>query len=237
MRQPMVLEDPRRIVRTPMGRAPLRCVLISGGNAAGKTSLFVWGRARVGSTTPGYVWHSEGGGAGAQGAPKLCTLPADEALELARQEWADPAVHTMVVEGTRVYSTIFRCALAAPTVRRELWTLQLLQTPNVGRAQIRARCAARGKEYRASYWESSEAGALFARRYETAHGKFLPSARRLGLALGEQLAVWVDQGYTALQDTTPASAKAWLARALGVPIVVRTPMRIDRAAEAGGATA
>jgi len=232
MRTPMIPEEPPRIVRTPMGRPSLRCVLLSGGNAAGKTTLFDWGKARVNGAR-GYVWHSETGG------PSLSRLSVAEAYDLALQQWTDPTIHTLVVEGTRVYSTIFKTARDHYDVGRALWVLQLLQTPDVGRAHLRARCAAKGKKYRSDYWEKEELDYQFAERYEAALRKFLPMPRGPHQApydweppLGERLTLWVELGHGNL-----GPAYTWFAKALGVPIVVRTPMRIDRAAEAGGATA
>ena len=104
---------------------PLRCILLMGGHAAGKTSLVRWGRDRVGAT-PGYTWHTEGGGHG--GRPSLSTLPVKDAITLASKEWNDRTIHTMVVEGTRVYGSIFQVA-------RECYDLGPSTTP--GRASSR----------------------------------------------------------------------------------------------------
>ncbi len=206
----------------------LRCILLMGGHAGGKSTLFRWGQARIGvhptfGTTldemeraRGYRWHSEGGN---RGWPSVSTLPVKEALALASKEWTDPSVHTMVVEGTRVYGPVFQVARDHYAVGRELWVLQLLQTPDVGRAHMRARLAAKGKEYNAAYWDRWEAEYQFAQRYTAAYRKFMWSQGGMASPpLGEQLTIWVELGHGNL-----GPARTWFANALGVPIV-RTPI-------------
>lgn len=214
-----------------MSALELRCILLMGGHAAGKTTLEHWGRDRVG-TMPGYVWHCEGGNGG---RASLSTMPVEEAYALGMQQWLDRSIHTLVVEGTRVYGTIFRCAHQAANLRsypnvpeRALWVLQLLQTPDVGRAHLQARCAANGKEYRADYWEKDEAEYQFAERHVAALRKFLPRSRGPNEApnawdppLGEQLTIWVELGHGNL-----GPAYTWFANALRVPIIPRTPVRL-----------
>jgi len=218
-----MLDNNHHDIRSLPSTTPLRCILLMGGHAAGKSTLFRWGRERI-NGTPGYTWHSEGGNGG---RPSLSTLPVKDAHDLAWREWRDPAITTMVVEGTRSYSTVFKVARDHYDVGRVLWILQLLQTPDVGRAHMQARCAAKGKEYRADYWEREEAEYHFAERYEAALRKFWP--RRTGPdtyetfswspPLGERLTIWVELGHTNL-----GPARTWFAKALGVPIVPRTPI-------------
>jgi hypothetical protein len=198
----------------------LRCVLLMGGHAGGKSTLFRWGRDRI-NGTPGYTWHSEGGNGG---RPSVSTLPVKEALALASKEWTDLNVHTMVVEGTRVYGPVFQVARDCYDVGRELWILQLLQTPDVGRAHMRARLAAKGKEYNAAYWDRWEAEYQFAQRYTAAYRKFMWSQGGMASpSLGEQLALWVERGHGNL-----GPARTWFANALRVPIVPRTPVRLEQ---------
>ena len=78
----------------------LRCVLISGHHATGKTSLLKWAQSRI--TGEGYSWHVESGG----GGKSICTMPPVQALEVLLPIWQDPTVHTLVIEGTRIYSTV-----------------------------------------------------------------------------------------------------------------------------------
>jgi hypothetical protein len=197
-----------------------------GGHAVGKSTLFRWGQARVGAA-PGYTWHTEGGNGG---KPSLSTMPVEDAVALAVKEWLDPALHTLVVEGTRVYGPIFRVAQSvaqhAPTVGRELWILQLLQTPDVMRAHLQARCAAKGKAYRADYWEQDyQATYQAADRHINALQKFLPKKFPVAAwepPIGQQLTLWVELGHTNL-----GPAYTWFANALRVPIIPRTPVRLE----------
>ena len=106
--------------------------------------------------------------------------------------------------------------MVAAERERELWTLQLLHTVEIGRAHIRARCAARGKAYRADFWDSKGAENLFANRYIHAHERYLPWFRTYGVSLGEHGEFWVDMHYTVL-----AQAQRWLARALRFKVLGR----------------
>jgi hypothetical protein len=211
----MVLEE--TAVRNLSNTTPLRCILLMSGHAAGKTSLVRWGRERVGAA-PGYTWHTEGGNGGRR---SLSTMPVKDAHDLAWLEWRDPATHTMVVEGTRVYGTIFKVAGDHYDVGRELWILKLLQTPEIMRAHLRARCEAKGKTYRDDYWDRDEYQATYqgADRHINALRKFLPMPRMPSERpydweppLGERLTIWVELGHGNL-----GPAYTWFAKASACP--------------------
>ena|SRR3990167_629979 len=186
----------------------LRCVLISGHHATGKTGLLRWAQSRISGN--GYSWHSESGG------KSICTQAPARALEALLPLWCNSAYHTLVIEGTRVYSTVFRAVMEAKDVGRELWTLQLLHSVEVGRVHIRARCTAKGKDYRADFWDAPAAESLFARRYVHAHARYLPWFEEHGVRLGEHEALWVDEHYAVISQ-----AQAWLAKALRFKVLGR----------------
>jgi len=140
-----------------------------------------------------------------------CTAPPAIAQAFLQDQWADPAIHTLVLEGTRVYSTVFRCAFAGIDARRALWTLNLLQTPEWGRWHIYQRCLAKNKAYRADFWGSREAEHLFARRYINAIANFRPQMATAGVPLGPHHEIWIED-----YDATFPAMQAWAATALRV---------------------
>jgi hypothetical protein len=186
---------------------PLRCVSLSGGHAAGKSTLFQWARDRL-TDIPGFVWWGETHTS--NGEKSICTLPPAQAFDRLCQDWVNPDIHTIVVEGTRIYSTVFRVAEAEAEDRfsRELWTAVLWQTKATGLAHMQARAAAKGREV-STFWETDAAENDLTYRHANAHARLLPHLQSLGVRLGEHLCVEVDPHYR-----THAQVQAWLARAL-----------------------
>jgi hypothetical protein len=141
-----------------------RCVLLTGGNAAGKTTALKAAQVRHQGLV-GWRWifadHELQGSVSKQ-------------FKDLNRVWADESVQGIAIEGVRIYNTVFRC-LVASTVRRALYLGVVLQDYETGRAHIAARCAKAGKEYRGAFWDQGDeaVGHLFHKRYVGGVDKFL----------------------------------------------------------------
>lgn len=135
-----------------------------GGNAAGKSTLVDTLHERWKRLADVAWLHGDGGEFGGD---------IREQFRVLMRYWSNPALRVIVLEGTRVYSTVFRCSNNARTPRR-LYLGLMLQQYEDGLHHIQARCARRGKKYRGDFWErgDDEVGHLFHDRYTKGVAKF-----------------------------------------------------------------
>ena len=177
-----------------------RCVVLTGGHGAGKTTVFKAVEARH-RTRPGWRWvHADGDVSGT----------ARENFDKVVAWWEDPTIAGLALEGRYVYATLFRVALAA--VRpRDLWIGLTLQAYEVGRAHIQQRCEKRGKRM-SSWWdqEKEHAEYEFTSRYTRALDVFL--TRNATRCLTQVKTFWIDAEYTVLPEV-----EAWLEEAVTAP--------------------
>jgi len=168
----------------------LRIIHFLGGNAAGKSTLVDDLQQRW-KHLENIAWlHGDGGLFGGDTADQFKTL---------MRFWSDPLFETIVLEGTRVYSTVFRCAVNA-RMRRYLYLGLMLQRYEDGLEHLKMRCARRGKTYRGDFWErgDDEVGHLFHDRYTKGVAKF----RRVhpDVSILDAPTFWIDREYRAIAD-------------------------------------
>jgi len=180
----------------------MKCILLTGGNAAGKTAVFRAAKERH-VHRPGWQWID---------GDRVNGKSPDQFKALNRV-WVDPSVIGIAIEGVRIYNAVFRCA-AFSRVKRQLWVGLLLQEYEVGRHHIEQRCARSGKRYRAEFWDrgGAEVGHLLKDRYLGGVAKFLREhGARAGVA--EIREFYIDRDYTVL-----AAVGQWLDSVIGGPV-------------------
>jgi len=181
-------------------------ILLAGGNAAGKTTVLRQAGERLvqaGLIKPEWVITAD--------EDTLLQKPLVTTFRNMMTRWADPRARVLLIEGTRIYSAVFRCLVHQSTfgMYRGLRAALMLQTVEVGARHIEARCVRRGKAYRKEFWESGSRNAeqLFASRYTRAFAKFQrdhPAA-----PLHEVAEFWITPGYP-----EHAVIHAWIDRAI-----------------------
>jgi len=117
--------------------------------------------------------------------------------------WRDPDLKLIVIEGVRIYSTVWRCVEQAElrNQRRMLHLALVLQTHTTGMKHVEARCRKRGKTF-SEYWTTKEAATEFNMRYLNATARL---SRNYPQAIAEINHFWIDDDYT----QAPA-VEAWL---------------------------
>lgn len=180
----------------------MKCVLLTGGNAAGKTTVFRAVQQRHVHFS-GWRW--------IYGDHEINGKAPEQYMALNRV-WSDQSVVGIAIEGVRIYNAVFRCA-AFSRVKRQLWVGLLLQEYDAGRYHIQQRCARAGKRYKSEFWDSgaAEVGHLFRDRYLGGVAKFL---REHGARVDvrEVREFYVDRDYVML-----ATVGQWLDRIIEGP--------------------
>jgi hypothetical protein len=126
-----------------------------GGNACGKTTLTTAVYQRQ-SAWPGVRWIFADN-------DNEFKQPVPVQYKHLMAHYANPEYRALIVEGTRLYSTVYRVSWLSP-VRRQLYAAILIQSPESMRAHLRARCVKAGKRYRAEFWDGPEGARAL--RYE-----------------------------------------------------------------------
>jgi len=173
----------------------VRMIHLMGGNAAGKTTLLD-ALAERWRSVPAYRFlHGDGGLFGGDKTAQFRVL---------MRLWSDKTAHTLVLEGTRVYSAVFRCAKFNVTPRT-IYLGLMLQRYEDGVEHLKMRCAKRGKTYRGDFWGrgDDEVGHLFHDRYAKAVAKLQREYPGLVDPAHVQT-FWIDPAYAAVQQ-----ARTW----------------------------
>ena len=170
-----------------------------GGNAAGKTTLLDT-LSEKHRYRGNIAWlHGDGGFFGGNTADQFKAL---------MRFWNDPMFETIVLEGTRVYSTVFRCSTHARQPR-DLYLALMLQSYDDGIHHLKLRCERKGKAYRSDFWGrgNEEVGHLFHDRYTKGLRKF--QREQPGAPIKAAEIFWIDRDYQAI-----AQVEAWADRVL-----------------------
>ena len=120
--------------------------LVTGSNCCGKTTLVehVLNRLVADGFDDRHIFNAR---ADSGSYYKGKTLDQERKL---LEAWESEA-RVAIFEGTRINSPLTRIAIAHPDIRR-LEVLVILQKPDVMKAHMMARCARKGKTFRADYW-------------------------------------------------------------------------------------
>lgn len=191
----------------------LGCVLLTGGNAAGKTTLLQAAQARLvarGVIKPEWVifadLNKDFKAKGKKAAP--------DQFHAVMRRWVDPTHRVILIEGVRIYSAVLRCLTYGPAVygvHRGLRAGLLLRENAVGAAHIRARCEKRGKPYNAELWDAGKRVTnLLSGRYVNAFEAL--KTEHPEAALLETQHFWIDKDYEEL-----GQVDAWLDAAVDGP--------------------
>lgn len=170
---------------------PRRCLLLIGGNAAGKTTAFLAAQARH-AHRHDITWHT------ADTGPTAVKATLEIQIGMLLPEWEDPRVTVLAIEGMRIYGAIFRIFAQRSAFPRHLQIGAIRRTAADTYAQVEARCVQKGKGFQAAYWQS-HAEYEGNQRYANAVQKLL----REHPAIAPRVTAaefWMDREYQALAD-------------------------------------
>ena len=138
-------------------------VVLCGGNAAGKTTLLQSVEADYGHRNDIRFVYAD-----VEGDFKE---RADKQYKAVVESWLGPE-RIIIADGTRIYSKVL-IAYQNLVVTRRLVFVILVQSPEVMKAHLIARCAKRNKKFRDEYWDRDKCYYEGTLRYTNSVNKFL----------------------------------------------------------------
>src|SRR5581483_1781957 len=184
----------------------MRCLLLCGGNAAGKTTAVSrleelvqsWPkkqRKRVKFIHADmHIMFRRAGGKGIDNIGKQ--------FKALMKLWTNRKVDTIVIEGVWIYSTVLRCARQAKLLGhpRTLHVAVLAQSVPVGVYHLEMRTLKNGRTFRRDYWDHPDRCDQFSVRYRNA-------VRNYAHLIDETEEFWIGRDYAQV-----ASVVRWLGR-------------------------